>query len=59
MDVPRLRSPGEGDRDVVEDGRDLEGRFGGVLKASSKGRISRSLQGIAVDVDVVVGDDDG
>jgi hypothetical protein len=58
VDVPRPWSPGEGDRDVVDDGRDLEGRFGGVLKASSKGRISRSLHERAVDVDVV-GDGDG
>jgi hypothetical protein len=58
VDVPRPWSPGEGDRDVVDDGRDREGRVGGVLKASSKGRIWRSLQERAVEADVV-GDGDG
>jgi hypothetical protein len=51
VDVPRPRRPGEGDRDVVEEGRDLEGRTGGELKASSRGRISKLEETLVVDVD--------
>jgi hypothetical protein len=57
VDVPRPRRPGEGDRDVVEEGRDLEGRTEGELKASSRGRISKLEETLVVDVDVDVVDE--
>jgi hypothetical protein len=51
VDVPRPRRPGEGDRDVVEEGRDLVRRPGGELKASSRGRISKIWETLADDDD--------